>query len=123
MSQHQAIDWLNKFCALRADPCQCGSGQHYKANARQKAVGKISGKSWAKITFPQVVTDKKTGATSVRNKVPEAHHVLCTATVRDHLLNDPAIQPVVGTCTWCINAAVNMVPLPLWGHTVKYYHS
>ncbi len=115
MSKHAAKEQEGKFCCLRAQPCNCPTNARYIDNARAKAKG------WASYSFQRTV-NKKTGAIVIKKK-PEAHHILCTASVRDYLLNDTKILPFIGNCQWCINASVNMKPMPLWGHTIKWYHS
>ena len=36
-------------------------------------------------------------------------------------MTDPETKPILAGTKWCINAASNMIALPLFGHTVKWY--
>jgi len=54
----------------------------------------------------------------------EAHHILCVSPVSETLLGQPETSKIygaVGQTDWCINNKKNMLGMPLWGHTVKYY--
>lgn len=54
-------------------------------------------------------------------KIFEAHHVACVAPVSAFIAGDSALKDVVHQTTWCINKPSNMLAMPLWGHTVKWY--
>ena len=66
-----------------------------------------------------------------RKKVPfvfdkqyEAHHLVCVSAVTNKLLSrSTIIKPVIKQTKWCINNKDNMLAMPLWGHTVKWYCS
>lgn len=98
-----------EFCAKRKDSC-CG-GNNYRACCK-----KWEGAAFAQYRF-------KEGNSAPRNF--EAHHLLCVASVTEHLIGgdsgDSSILDIVQQTKWCINKESNMIALPLWGHTVKYY--
>jgi len=59
-----------------------------------------------------------------KTKTYEAHHILCVADVERTLLKrgkKKGFAAIVRGTKWCINAKPNMIALPLWGHTVKWY--
>jgi hypothetical protein len=51
----------------------------------------------------------------------QAHHILCCASVNKGLVATPKIKPILRQTKWCINAPHNMLAMPVWGATVKYY--
>ncbi|HEY1755870.1 MAG TPA: hypothetical protein VGG72_10775 [Bryobacteraceae bacterium] len=51
----------------------------------------------------------------------QAHHILCVSSINDGLVATPKIKPILRQTKWCINAAKNMVAMPVWGATVEYY--
>ena len=92
----------NQFCALRkSGKCDCGND--YQKNC--------TGWSFAFIQGTQMKV----------SKVHEAHHVLCVASVTEFIGIKPEIEPIVKQTQWCINAKPNMLAMPLWGQTIKYY--
>jgi hypothetical protein len=60
------------------------------------------------------------GSKKVSAKKYEAHHVLCWSCVIAAFFTDVA-KPILAGTDWCVNRKPNMVALPLWGHTVKWY--
>jgi hypothetical protein len=109
VEEYQKFD----FCALRAEPCKCSIDEPYIKNAMAKAKG------WSDASFERTVNSKK--GKFVFDKAIEAHHLVCCSPVRRFLLADLKVQPVIKATKWCINAAVNMAPMPLFGHTIKHY--
>ena len=91
-----------KFCAVRKDG-KCDCGEDYQKNCTGWTYSFLQG--------------TKIGV----NKVHEAHHVLCVASVTEFIAKDKEILPVVRETTWCINRKTNMMAMPLWGHTIKWY--
>ena len=52
----------------------------------------------------------------------EAHHILCVAQVGKTIVtNNPDLEKIINESQWCINSAVNMLALPIWGSTVLHY--
>ena len=106
MAGHSEGVKVNKFCALRKDKCPCGN--EYQKNCTPAPTG------WDSYTFWQ-------GTKEGIMKRHEAHHLLCIASVTEFLGIKESIQKIVEQTTWCINANTNMLPMPLWGHTIKWY--
>jgi hypothetical protein len=76
--------------------------------------------SWAAgYQFPQLVRAKI--KPYVYAKKYEAHHVACVASVTGQIVGESALQDIVRQTKWCINKKNNMLAMPLWGHTVKWY--
>jgi len=103
---------VGDFCAIRTGPSEkCKKdGNNYVDNCTPPPVG------WATFTFVQG-TEKRV------DKPFEAHHVLCVACVTKFIADCGDLKTVVEQTKWCINAALNMFAMPLWGHTIKYYCS
>lgn len=53
----------------------------------------------------------------------EAHHILCVESVNQRPTgkNAERLQQILDQTGWCINAKLNMVALPKFGHTLKWY--
>jgi hypothetical protein len=52
----------------------------------------------------------------------EAHHLLCWSCVTSTLFaKNPKCMAILRGTQWCVNNKDNMIALPLWGHTVKWY--
>jgi hypothetical protein len=51
------------------------------------------------------------------------HHIVCIQSVGLLVIyaTDKKIEPTVRATVWCANNAKNMIAMPLWGHTVKWY--
>jgi hypothetical protein len=101
------------FCAQRAEKCDLHENQ-YQKNCEPPA------SNWSGYFFVQ-------GDAKRCLKKPEAHHVLCVACVTEFMGKDQQIgkaeklAPIVKQTNWCINAKPNMLAMPLWGHTLKWY--
>ncbi|NRF66447.1 hypothetical protein HLB44_05580 [Aquincola sp. S2] len=102
-----------QFCAVPANPkCDdCPGSKTYIEVCKPT--------DWFGHTFKRLVK-AKAGAFTFDKKY-EAHHILCVAPVSEHLVALPAIEKVIRQTKWCINNADNMIAMPLWGHTVKWY--
>lgn len=110
--EHKTPSAVNKFCANRAEKCGCGN--KYIDNAMAKAP------TWATFSYKRK-SYFETGEIKVFDKKPEAHHILCTSSVREGLIGNQLVLPLIKETTWCINLPINMRPMPLWGHTVQHY--
>jgi hypothetical protein len=75
---------------------------------------------WAGHTFERLV--QASSGEFVFDKKYEAHHIVCVAPVTEHLLGGK-LKTVIIETKWCINNKTNMMAMPLWGHTVKWYCS
>jgi hypothetical protein len=105
---HQRGSKKNQFCAIPGTPCECGNDYI-----------KVCNPGWGEFTFERLIRlELKTIAFG---KKYEAHHLLCVSSVSKELVANENIDSIVRETVWCINADVNMLGMPLWGHTVKYY--
>lgn len=95
---------VNDFCALA--PCGCEKKNDYIGNCKPVA--------WEGVTFLQK------GKKGPYEKKYEAHHILCVAPVTK-CLQIKKLETVIPQTNWCINAKPNMIAMPVWGHTVKWY--
>ena len=106
------------FCAVRADTCDCGN--KYYENCKP---------GWAYIKYPQRYTKTITyGAQSVQRlqsnrRSFEAHHLVCIASLTKIIGKNEVIIPVVRQTKWCVNHKKNMIALPMWCHTLRWYCS
>ncbi len=71
---------------------------------------------WVAWTFAQ-----RGARGSVIGKKYEAHHLLCWSCVVKAFFSDPKAKDILKGTDWCVNRSTNMIALPLWGHTVKWY--
>ena len=108
MGDHERGSKKGLFCGVPGTPCDCGN--HYI---------KICEPGWGGHTFRRLV--RASAGTSSFAKKYEAHHVLCVASVSEGIVAKTAIEGVVKETDWCINNKDNMIGLPLWGHSVKWY--
>lgn len=95
--KHKAASKKNRFCCVRGKPCKCESPHNYRT---------ICDPGWR---------DAKGKPTY------EAHHALCVSSVNSCVVKKKGMAPVRRQTRWCVNSATNMIALPLWGHTVKWY--
>lgn len=111
-SEHERGDKKGQFCSIPAKP-KCGDCPHPKDYIE---VCKPTG--WFDHTFKRFVNAKDP---FTFEKKFEAHHLVCVAPVTQILLSNDAINSVIEQTKWCINNKDNMIAMPLWGHTVKWY--
>jgi hypothetical protein len=96
----------NQFCAKV--PCEASCVAGTKKNYQE--VCKPS--AWFDWEFGQ-----KDGM-----KPYEAHHILCWSCVSSCMFaKNPKCRAILRGTKWCVNKKRNMIALPLWGHTVKWY--
>ena len=114
--KHTRGTFKGQFCTQpAASPCgDCpGGSTNYIDVCKSDTAG------WGAYSYYQLRSGMKG-----YDKVFEAHHILCVSEVTKAFLADGAkVEPVVKETKWCINQRVNMIALPLWGHTVKWYCS
>ena len=110
MASHNRAKSKGDFCAVAAQPsCGCSIDADYVAVCRPN--------------WPDHEFIRKIKGVGKRPKSFEAHHILCAASV-GNLIVDAAgkgVAKLVGDTEWCINTKKNMIAMPLWGHTVKWY--
>jgi len=110
--EHERGDRKEKFCAVPSKPkCEvCDQAKDYIA---------VCEPAWSSNTFLRRVK-ASAGAFSFAKKY-EAHHIVCVAPVTQELVANSKIHGAIVQTVWCINNENNMIAMPLWGHTVKYY--
>lgn len=102
----------NQFCGIPKDgKCKCGNDYI-----------EICKPGWHDFTFKRLVR-RKALPVFVFGKKYEAHHILCVACVAGQIIAKDSIDSVIAQTKWCINNKKNMMALPLWGHTVRWYCS
>ncbi|NND61096.1 MAG: hypothetical protein HKN49_12595, partial [Gammaproteobacteria bacterium] len=121
MAKHSEGTEKGKFCAVRKSPRQkCKDGNEYTKCIKDSE--KKWDASWGVGTFQDLKFVR--GRKKKSHGQFEAHHLLCVASVTEHLCGgggDSPILPILENTEWCINHENNMLTMPLWGHTVKYY--
>jgi len=107
--KHERGSEKEKFCGIPGSP-KCKCGEDYRGNCEP---------GWVNHTFPRLVRQKTKKFTFAKEF--EAHHVLCVSCVSEGIIAAEGIDAVVRGTVWCINRKKNMLAMPLWGHTVKWY--
>jgi len=110
---HDRGDRKHHFCAVPASP-KCGDCTESKDYIEVCKPG-----DWFGHTFLRLVK-AKAGAFTFEKKY-EAHHLVCVSPCSVELLAKKEIEGVIAQTVWCINNGRNMLAMPLWGHTVKWY--
>src|ERR1700690_1795961 len=98
---------VGNFCAIRSPKCDRHKNE-YQKNCVPPPLG------WDAFFFIQGKKERV-----VKNF--EAHHAVCVACATEFIALDPKIVKIVKETDWCVNSTVNMLAMPLWGHTIKYY--
>jgi hypothetical protein len=106
---------VNKFCAIRAVP-KCGDCTQLGSFKNHREACKKETADWGKAYAYRALHDGE-----VRWYSYEAHHVLCVSSVASELFGYAKMQPILRKTDWCINKPENMLAMPLWGHTIKWY--
>lgn len=78
--------------------------------------------SWGGFVFSRLVR-RKLLPVYVFGKKYEAHHILCVSPVAKEIGGKESIDGIIRKTKWCINNKKNMMGMPLWGHTVRWYCS
>jgi A nuclease family of the HNH/ENDO VII superfamily with conserved AHH len=139
--EHERGFVVNQFCAAPGNS-KCGCGQDYIKNCepswksmffwasrntyqdlhpgnKYSFIFAVSPKGVARIKkFAKHISDVKSF-----KKYYEAHHVVCVSSVNNVLAEDTEVRPVIENTVWCINRSMNMLAMPLWGHTIRWYCS
>lgn len=113
MADHERGARKHNFCSVPAKP-KCGD-----CPGSKDYIEVCKPADWFGHTFLRMVK-AKTGTFSFEKKY-EAHHIVCVAPVTSELTSKKEIEGVIAQTRWCINNADNMIAMPLWGHTVKWY--
>lgn len=79
--------------------------------------------------FPQQYTEKNKETKSViritaTQRSYEAHHIMCVAQVQKVVVGQKdthGYADILDKTEWCVNNKKNMIALPLWAHTIKWY--
>jgi hypothetical protein len=103
------------FCADPVKDKDCDCGNNYVAVCKP---------GWKSYEYPQLVRGQaKIGGPYAYAEGYEAHHITCVSSVMSKLMGskDSNIRRVIRETVWCINDGVNMMAMPLFGHTVKHY--
>lgn len=103
----EGVQINDKFCALRTEKCKpCGNEYRNKNCKDPDPTG------WGIFVQGRKKRDPKTF---------EAHHLLCIASVTQYVAEKKEIAEIIQQTQWCINAEKNMLAMPLWGHTIRWY--
>ncbi|MET0391344.1 MAG: hypothetical protein ABW321_35550 [Polyangiales bacterium] len=111
---------VGKFCSERSEKCTCGN--RYKSPCTSQMT------QWSKTT-------KSLGLKRTDWKLPklvgrddrlqqwggQAHHTLCVASVTGKITAQPELEPTLNVTEWCVNHKENMLALPIWPLTVRWY--
>lgn len=110
--EHERGKREGQFCSVPADPkcADCPGSKTYI---------EVCKPDWNAHTFQRLVRNKIKPFTFAKKY--EAHHIACVAPVTSIVAVDPDINDIVHQTKWCINKESNMLAMPLWGHTVKWY--
>ena len=109
MGKHARGTKTGDFCGQAGQSCSCS--ENYRTACLPI---EWSGKEFA---YPSHFVRKWQ---SVVFRGYEAHHVLCVACVEKSMFREHIVA-IVRETKWCINAATNMIALPLWGQSVQHY--
>lgn len=80
--------------------------------------------AWSNLTYPQMQFSRQTKQVYVVRRSYEAHHLLCVSQIGKVIVDGTeksGLKSIVDQTEWCINAKVNMLALPMWGHTIMWY--
>jgi hypothetical protein len=112
MGKHDRGERVGQFCANPAEtPCDdCSESKNYVEVCKPG--------TWFSHTFERRVRAAKA---FTFDKKYEAHHIACVSPVNEVLYGNAKLRGAVAQTKWCINKKSNMVAMPLWGHTVKWY--
>ena len=111
--EHDRGERKGQFCAVPARP-KCDDCPHDK-----DYIEVCEPKGWYEHTFERLV-NAEAGKFTFPKKY-EAHHLVCVAPTTQELVSKKGIQGVIRQTKWCINNKDNMIAMPLWGHTIKWY--
>ena len=102
---------IREFCTQRKSKCSPCSNKYDDCVK--------NGPLAAAFQFPRLA-NKQTGPVT-QDISQNAHHILCVAEVTKVISKDSDLRRVLDNTVYCINAAVNMIALPLFAHTVHWY--
>jgi hypothetical protein len=102
----------DQFCSVRTEKCECGN-KYREPCDKVAAKWNARGKNWSKYAAKY-----KEGA---QERGHEAHHIASVASVTGKITANADIDKIVRKTKWCVNAAKNMIALPMWAHTLNWY--
>jgi hypothetical protein len=110
--EHDRGKRKHDFCTVPASPkCDdCPGSKDYI---------EVCKPSWSAESFTRLVK-AQAGAFTFPKKY-EAHHLVCVSPATVELVAKKEIESVIAQTAWCINNEKNMIAMPLWGHSVKWY--
>lgn len=114
-ARHSAVWEQNVFCARVPCIAEGGGGSCVAGSAKNYI--EVCEPAWAAFTFPRGKKKKQ--------KKYEAHHILCFACVTStfFLKENGKYKLLARGTKWCVNNQDNMIALPMWGHTLKFYEA
>lgn len=110
--EHSRSKVNNEFCsnAVGGGKCTCATPNSYVDNCKPSPAWDSNDNFWTKNK------DKYLASYA-------PHHIVCVASVGTLIIDaeDKNVPGVVANTRWCVNCEGNMIALPLWGHTIKWY--
>jgi hypothetical protein len=110
------------------------ASDHKRGSSRGKFCGvpgcdhndyqKVCKPTWSSLRYPQTQFSKTLLKTFVVRRSYEAHHLLCVSQVGKVIVDGTeksGLKSIIDETDWCINAKVNMLAMPMWGHTIMWY--
>lgn len=132
-SKHRAGVRVNEFCTKAPSRSKCKCGNNFRTNAKFPSNWGFSG-GVAFFTSKQLEASggkPPAGLKMAGKRSFEAHHLICvspiTAAIQKQIDIEKnqsaatAMMEIIRSTKWCVNEEINMLPMPMWGHTVKHY--
>lgn len=117
---HRRGSVSNNFCSVAGTPCKCPNNYIENCESQADGWGTYTQKYTTRNKVTKIIEELRQNRRSF-----EAHHMLPVACVTEVILEwdeknntDPSV--ITGT-KWCINEEINMIALPMWGHTILHY--
>jgi len=124
MSKHAAKVDHGEFCARRKNPC-CDGNRHDVVTDADELEHPWGAGEAPSYQFRETAKVPKAGKKDHPPGKLEAHHLLCVSSVNEHICGggteDCPILDIIRVTKWCINSKHNMMALPNFGNTIKYY--
>jgi hypothetical protein len=95
LANHRQLPRIKEFCTCAVSRGDCDCGNNFQKNGEK---GK-----------------------SPKWKGGQAHHLLPVSAVNSEIRKNEKLEGVMKATKWCINDKNNMLSMPVWGETVKYY--
>jgi hypothetical protein len=104
------------FCVVRKPNAKCGCPENNNYIADNKPPP-----TWNPYIYSQTVVDKETLIKSKTATICQRHHIVCCSSSQKLLAAEDQVKRVVEATQWCVNKKSNILTMPLWGNTLKYY--